>query len=114
MKGNNKTEKIIWTKPKNKKLVAAFLSLSTTKQTEDFLIDIMTPKEILEFSNRLCAAQMLLDKNIYTNIEKETGLSSTTVARVSKWLNRKGGGYKQVLTNLDHHQRAKKLQSDLS
>ena len=46
----------------------------------------------------------LYDKNIsYTKIIKETGLSSTTVARISKWLNGKNGGYKLMLKKLAVH-----------
>lgn len=33
----------------------------------------------------------------YFEIEKKIGLSSTTVARVSKWLNKGMGGYRLML-----------------
>ncbi len=41
-----------------------------------------------------------MDYTPYAYIEKETGLSSTTVARVSRWLNRKGGGYKEIINRV--------------
>lgn len=91
-----------WKTPENKKLVEAFLTLKTPVEARAFLRDIMTEKEINEFSNRLKAAEMLTNKRSYVEIEKATGLSSTTVARVSKWLNGKEQGYKTVLAKMHH------------
>lgn len=107
-------KKLNWSTESNQRLVSAFLSLRTKKEAQNFLRDLMTEYEILEFANRLTAAKMLAENEIYIKIEKETGLSSTTVARVSKWLNSKGGGYKQILSKISHHTSPKKLQRDLS
>lgn len=84
-------------------LVAAFLMLKTRNEAQKFLRDLLTEKELIEFSNRWKAARMLSKNVPYVDIEKETGLSSTTVARVSKWLNRGKKGYKLVLARLNHH-----------
>ncbi len=90
-KGVNKTED----------LVEALLSLETTDEAQRFLRDLLTEAEIAEFGNRFCAAQMLSAKLPYSAIEKETGLSSTTVARVSKWLNFGKDGYKTIIARLN-------------
>jgi len=79
------------------------LALKTKNEAGRFLRDLMTEKEIKEFAKRLKAAEMLTEKVPYSTIEKETGLSSTTVARVAKWLNGKGGGYKIIINKLHHH-----------
>ena len=79
------------------------MALKTENEAERFLRDLMTEKEIKEFAKRLKAAEMLTEKIPYSTIEKETGLSSTTVARVAKWLNGKGGGYKIIINKLHHH-----------
>lgn len=92
-----------WNTTKNKNLIQAFLSLETEEEAKNFLRDLMTEKEILEFANRLKAAQMLTQKTPYTAIEKETGLSSATVARVSKWLNGRLSGYKNIISKMHHH-----------
>jgi len=60
-------------------------------------------REIIEFGNRWQAAKMLNNKISYPKIKKETGLSTTTIARVSKWLNRGMNGYKLILQRLNHH-----------
>lgn len=79
------------------------MALKTDDETRRFLRDLMTEKEIEEFAKRLKAAEMLTEKVPYSTIEKETGLSSTTVARVARWLNGKGGGYKTIISKLHHH-----------
>lgn len=92
-----------WNNKKTDELLKAILSLKSLEEGKKFLRDLMTEQEIIEFGNRLRTARML-DKGIsYTKIEKETGLSSTTVARVSKWLTNGMGGYKLVLNRLSHH-----------
>ena len=92
-----------WKNEKNKELVRAILALTTEDEAKRFLRDLMTVKEIGEFSKRLKAAEMLTEKIPYSAIEKETGLSSTTIARVAKWLNGKGGGYRTIINKLHHH-----------
>jgi len=92
-----------WNSKEKKRLIEAILALTSPKEAECFLRDLMTEGEIEEFSRRLQAAEMLTDKVPYSTIEKETGLSSTTVARVSKWLNGELGGYKSVINKMHHN-----------
>ena len=92
-----------WENKDNKQLIEAFMSLNSAGEAQAFLRDLMTEDEIKEFANRLKAAQMLSDKVPYSSIVKQTGLSSTTVARVSKWLNGPLGGYKTTLNKFHHH-----------
>ena len=91
-----------WKKAKNRTLVAALLALKNAEEAESFLRDLLTPKEIEEFSKRLEAAHMLSESVPYSAIEKKTGLSSTTVARVAHWLRHGMGGYGLVLKRLKH------------
>ena len=92
-----------WKSKGNQRLIQAILALKTENEAGRFLRDLMTEKEIKEFAKRLKAAEMLTEKVPYSTIEKETSLSSTTVARVAKWLNGKGGGYKIIINKLHHH-----------
>ena len=84
-------------------LADAILALKNRNEARRFLRDLLTEKELIEFGNRWKAARMLEKKVPYKKIEKETGLSSTTVARVSKWLNNGKKGYKLILNRLNHH-----------
>lgn len=91
-----------WNTAKNKQLIRALLSLKTPDETRRFLRDLLTPEEIEEFSKRFQTAELLSKKVPYSVIEKKTGLSSTTVARVAHWLHHGKGGYGLVLKRLGH------------
>lgn len=90
--------------------IKAITLLKTETEARNYLRDLLTEAEIKEFSNRWKVAQ-LLDQNIsYKKIEKETGMSSTTIARVQKWLTTGMNGYnsmliktKSITTNSVHH-----------
>lgn len=90
---------------KTEDLMKAILVLENKKEAKMFLRDLLTEKEILELGNRWKAVRMLDAKKTYSEIEKETGLSSTTVARISKWLQSGMGGYKLMLNKIskNHH-----------
>lgn len=92
-----------WNTQEKKALVQAILALRNADEAERFLRDLLTPNEIQEFAMRLKTAEMLFRNVPYSTIEKETGLSSTTIARVSKWLNGTEGGYRSVISTLHHH-----------
>ena len=97
---------------KTKDLFKAILALKDNRECKDFFRDLLTEAEIKEFANRWKVAQMLNKKVDYKTIEKETGMSSTTIARVQKWLTRGMGGYRLMLkrlkiTNSRHHTRLK-------
>ncbi len=92
-----------WKTDKNKTLIKAILSLKNENEVSNFLRDLMTENEIDEFATRLKTAEMLFEQIPYSQIQKETGFSSTTVARVSKWLNNGEGGYVSIINKLHHH-----------
>ena len=87
-------------------LIDTFLMSENSLEVSAFLQDLLTEREIKEFANRWKVARMLSDKISYQKIEDETGMSSTTIARISKWLQNGAGGYKIMLEkikNLDRH-----------
>jgi TrpR-related protein YerC/YecD len=94
-----------WNNKTTEELIEVVSALSNRQETKKFLRDLLTPQEIIEFSKRWQAARMLSQSIPYSQIEKETGLSSTTVARVSRWLNKGMGGYKLMINRLanNHH-----------
>lgn len=80
-----------------KNLVDTLLTLEKRDEVAQFLRDLMTDSELNELAARWKAAQMLHCQESYTEIIAATGLSSTTVARVSKWLKQGTGGYRVAL-----------------
>lgn len=92
-----------WYNQKTINLFNAILALKTRNEAKRFLRDLLTESEIIEFANRWQAVQMLNQNIPYTKITKNTGLSSTTVARISKWLSKGMGGYDLMLKRLSLH-----------
>ena len=92
-----------WNNQTTEDLLKAILELRNLNESKKFFRDLLTEPELIEFGKRWQTAKMLNDKIPYTKIEKKTGLSSTTVARVSKWLNKGMGGYKLILKRTTHH-----------
>jgi TrpR-related protein YerC/YecD len=107
-------EEIDWNIKENRQLINAILTLENQREVECFLRDLMTEKEIKEFANRLEAARLLYCNTQYCAIIEKTGLSSTTIARISKWLKGPLGGYRLVIKNISHHNNPLKLEKGLS
>ena len=81
-------------------LFEAIGKLKNLDETRRFFRDLLTEKEIMEFGQRWKVARLLAKRIRYTKIAQETGMSSTTIARVHKWLKKGMGGYKIVLERL--------------
>lgn len=96
-------DKIDWNSKENARLVEMILSLETAGEARRFLRDLLTETEITSLAKRIRAAELLSQGAMYSYIEEITGLSSTTVARVSKWLKGKERGYQTVFNKVHHH-----------
>ena len=79
---------------------AVLSQLDNKTEVFNFLRDLLSEKEIIEFSRRFEVAKMLEKKISYTKIEEKTKMSSTTIARVSKFLKGDNEGYKKAITLL--------------
>lgn len=84
-------------------LFSAICQLETVDETRRFLRDLLTEDEIEEFSRRWQAARLLSEGVLYSEIAALTGLSSTTIARVSKWLTKGTGGYRLMIDRVNSH-----------
>lgn len=82
------------------RLFKAILSLETTEECYEFFEDLCTVKEIEDMASRFDTAVMLDEGNNYSIIQKETGVSTATISRVSKCLQYGPGGYRKVLDRL--------------
>ncbi len=94
-----------WDNKITEDLFKTILYLKNIKEAKSFFRDLLTEAELIEFATRWQAAQMLDKKVSYSAISSKTGLSSTTIARISKWLNNGMDGYKLMLNRpaLHHH-----------
>lgn len=96
-----------WVNPKTDKLFEAILTLRNLDEARRFFRDLLTEPEIKEFASRWSVAKMLYRKVPYSQIEAKTGMSSTTIARTGKWLNKGMDGYRLIIKRLqsqkEHH-----------
>lgn len=83
-------------------LCEALLSLENSEEVSRFLTDLCTPGEIQNFVERLDIAHLLDKKELsYREIAAKTGASTTTVARVGRFLNQEPyNGYRLILDRL--------------
>ncbi len=90
-----------WINDDTRNLFRALLSLQDEEECGLFLEDVCTVKEITDMAQRLKVARMLRAKTSYAAINRETGVSTATISRVSRCLDYGPGGYDLVLGRLD-------------
>lgn len=86
-----------WLNEEVSALLKAILKLRSVQEAKMFFRDLLTISEIKTFAMRWKVAQMLEQGSTYQEIEKKTGMSSTTIARINRWLEYGEGGYKLLL-----------------
>lgn len=82
-----------WVSEDTDELCAAMSHLDNIAETRAFLRDLLTEREINEFANRWKVARMLYANLRWGRIEKISGVSSATIAKVRKQMAKKEGGY---------------------
>ena len=78
-------------------LFKAILSLRSEEECYSFFEDVCTVKELTDLSQRLKAAKLLRRGASYSEISRETGMSTATISRVSRCLEYGSGGYEMVI-----------------
>lgn len=102
MRSKIKTANKKWDNPETDALVRTLFLLRGEDEIRNFLRDLLTESELIEFGHRLKAAMMLSKGIHYNAIAEQTGLSSATIARVQKWRKEGAGGYRKVLSVLQN------------
>jgi TrpR-related protein YerC/YecD len=103
----------IWQNNSSDALFQTVLQLRTLDEARRFFRDLLTVEEIYELANRWHVARLLDEKIPYEKIVAQTGMSSTTVARVQRWRTRGMGGYKRMLARTLHHSKPFSLRKGL-
>ena len=80
-----------------KELFEEILKLETIEECDKFFDDLCTINELEAMLQRIRAAKMLLEDKTFQEVVKETGISSATLARVSKCIKYGDGGYKAII-----------------
>ena len=90
------------TERRRKRLARAMVTIKDADEMEAYLIDLCTPAELRALSERWHVAQLLdQGETSYREINKLTGVSTTTIGRVARFLRDEAyGGYRSVLKRL--------------
>ena len=83
-------------------LAQAMASMRDAATLEQFLIDLCTPAELRALSERWHVAKLLDAGELsYREINARTGVSTTTIGRVARFLNEEPhGGYRAALLSM--------------
>lgn len=92
-----KTDKNILDNPDFVVLMETILAIEDLETAKLFFRDLLSDKELKEIAVRWRVAWLLYKKIPYKMIISETGVSSTTVARIAKCLQDPDGGYNQLV-----------------
>ena len=84
-------------------LETALSRLGSPEDVRAFLVDLCTPAELRALSERWHVAQILDEgEKSYREIQADTGVSTTTIGRVARFLrDEPHGGYRAVLGKKD-------------
>ena len=84
---------------RRKALASALSSLQSAQDMERFLVDLCTPAELRALSERWHVAKLLDQGGLsYRDIHAKTGVSTTTIGRVARFLNEEPHqGYRLLL-----------------
>ena len=78
-------------------LFEAIISIENLNECKNFFYDLCTPSEIEEFSTRWLIVKLLSKNKPYRQIASETGVSTTTVGRVARYMKHGNNGYNIIL-----------------
>jgi len=94
-----KTEKQKQLQAHRRQLADALCAVETRDEMERFLIDLCTPAELRALSERWYVARLLDATDLsYRDIYARTGVSTTTIGRVARFLNDEPHqGYRTIL-----------------
>lgn len=83
-------------------LAEALVALESAKDARAFLTDLCTPAEVHALAERWHVAKLLDEGAMtYREIHDATGVSTTTVVRVARFLRQeRNGGYRRLLDRL--------------
>lgn len=86
-----------WKTASTDALFDAVRSLKDRDEVEKFFRDLCTRNELEELSARWAVARLLEQGFPYRRIAETTGVSTTTITRISEWLHHGTGGYRTAL-----------------
>ena len=90
--------------PENKNIEELYNLFAKIDNAADFKIlldDLCTYKELEQMAGRVVAARLFIEGKTYNQVIEETNISSATLSRVSRCVQR-GQGYRKFLGNKEN------------
>ena len=81
-------------------LFRVVLSLDNIEECRAFFRDLFTMQELINFSQRLQVASLLMEGKTYETIRREVSVSSATITRINTALQFGTGGYRKQLSRI--------------
>ena len=78
-------------------LYEVILNCQDVEDVKRLLEDLCTYKEVEQMAQRVAAAKMLKQGKTYAEIIEQTDISSATLSRVSRCVQRGSGGYENLI-----------------
>lgn len=89
-------------------LYEAIAALQSAEEARQFLHDLCTPGEVQAMTDRWKVVDLIKTGKPYRKIYDETGVSSTTVGRVARFLTMGAGGYELIYNRLKQKKKDEK------
>lgn len=82
-------------------LYRAILAIGNLDDCRAFFSDLFTKQELINFSQRLQVAKLLLQGETYNQIRGQIAVSSSTITRINTELRFGSGGYQRILERME-------------
>lgn len=82
-------------------LYRAILAIDNLDDCRAFFSDLFTKQELINFSQRLQVAKLLLQGDTYNQIRGQIAVSSSTITRINTELRFGSGGYQRILERME-------------
>lgn len=76
-------------------LIKTFRDLETRKELANFLEDLLTEDEFIDFSQRIKIAKLILEGKTYDEIAEKVGTSTATVSKIGQVIKYGKGAFKK-------------------
>jgi TrpR-related protein YerC/YecD len=96
------------TQARRQELAKALTQVKSADEMDRFLVDLCTPAELRALSERWYVARLLDTTDLsYRDINAKTGVSTTTIGRVARFLNDEPHqGYRTILDRQERRKQA--------
>lgn len=83
-------------------VIKTFRDLETRHELSDFLEDLLTEDEFVDFAQRLKIAKLILDGKTYDEIAEKVGTSTATVSKIGQVIKYGKGSFQKEFGGEKH------------